>query len=439
MALNRREFLGVIAATGFASQAKASTAETDSWIFTEQQKTGYSIMQGMTDETSAQFSLLLPKSVNWKFDVVRKDGVKIQIQQSSDVASRPYSRYAAYRLMVEGLELGVPYVLQVQDAGGRLLDQRDFAALDLSKSSVRIGFLSCILDLFHRDDIWNQLATQKPEVLMFLGDNVYADRTSWLNKNPADEKQLWERYVLTRNRVAFYFQRKLIPVIATWDDHDFGMDNGDHTYPCKNESHQVFETFFPQSARPSLIVGPGIARKFTAFGADFFFMDGRTFRGENNRMFGEEQERWFFDNIGPNPTMILNGSQFFGAYTGAESFEGSFAADFAPFLRKLKETQGLFSFVSGDVHFSEVMDIESEVLGYPTVEIVSSAMHSYTFPGHEYRFTNPRRRVTTGSHNFMIFDAQFFAEEMSGRLISYGASGEEFRTGISVYKERARS
>jgi hypothetical protein len=432
MALNRREFLGVVAATGFVSQAKASTAETDSWLFTEGQKTGYSIMQGMTDEVSAQFSLLLPKSVNWQFDVVRKDGAKIQIQQSGDVASRPYSTYAAYRLTVEGLELGVPYVLQVKDAGGRVLDQRDFRSLDLSKPRVRIGFLSCILDLFHRDDIWNQLAAQDPEVLMFLGDNVYADRTSWLNKNPADEKQLWERYVQTRNRVAFYFQRRLIPVVATWDDHDFGTDNGDHTYFCKSESRRVFETFFPQSPRPSLTAGPGIARKFSAFGADFFFMDGRTFRGENGRMFGEEQERWLLDNVGTNPAMILNGSQFFGAYTGAESYEGSYGTDFAPFLRKLRSTQGLFSFVSGDVHFSEVMDIEAGVLGYKTVEIVSSGIHSYTFPGHQYRFTNPRRRVTTGAHNFTVFDAQFLPRKMSGELVCYSASGEEFRTPIVV-------
>lgn len=389
-------------------------------------------MQGMTDETSAQFSLLLPKSINWKFAVVRKDGAAADVQQAGDVTSRPYSTYAAYRLTVEGLKLGVPYVLQVQDAGGRVLDQRDFRALDLSSRGVRVGFLSCILDLFHRDDIWNQLAAQDPEVLMFLGDNVYADRTSWLNKNPADEKQLWERYVLTRNRVAFYFQRKLIPVIATWDDHDFGTDNGDYSYVCKNESRLVFETFFPQSARPSLLPGPGIAKKFSAFGADFFFMDGRTFRGENNRMFGEEQERWLLDNVGANPAMILNGSQFFGAYTGIESYEGSFGNDFAPFLRKLRNTQGLFSFVSGDVHFSEVMDIEAEVLGYKTVEIVSSSIHSYTFPGHQYRFNNPRRRMTTGAHNFMIFDAQFIPRRMSGTLVSYGASDEEFRTSIDV-------
>lgn len=434
MALNRREFLGVIAASGLASQARAQTAETDSWLFREDQKTGYSIMQGMTDETSAQFSLLLPKTVNWQFDVVRRDGAKIQISQTSDVATRPYSTFAAYKLLVEGLELGVPYVLFVKDAGGRVLDQREFNTLDLSQRQVKIGLVSCILDLFHRDDIWNHLEAQAPEVLMFLGDNVYADRTGWLNKKPADEQQLWERYVITRNRVAFYFKTKLIPVIATWDDHDFGADNGDCTYACKNESKIIFETFFPQMPRPSLTNGPGIAKKFSAFGADFFFMDGRTFRGEGKRMFGDNQEKWLLSNVQAKPTMLLNGSVFFGAYTGGESFEGSFGTDFAPFLKKLKSTQGLFSFASGDVHFSEVMDIEPQVLGYKTVEIVSSGMHSYTFPGHEHRFTNKRRRTSTGAHNFVIFEGQFLPDKMRGEVTSFGGSGVEFRTSIEVQR-----
>lgn len=434
MALNRREFLGVIAASGLASKAGAQTAETDSWLFREDEKSGYSIMQGMTDETSAQFSLLLPKSVNWQFDIARKDGVKIRISQTSDVATRPYSTDAAYRLLVEGLELGVSYVLLVKDAGGRVLDQRDFTTLDLSQRKVKIGLVSCILDLFHRDDIWNQLEAQNPDVLMFLGDNVYADRTGWLNKKPADERQLWERYVITRNRVAFYFKRKLIPVIATWDDHDYGADNGDCTYPCKSESKLVFETFFPQVQRPSLISGPGISKRFSAFGADFFFLDGRTFRGEGNRMFGDQQERWLFSNIEAKPTLLLNGSVFFGAYTGGESFEGSFGTDFAPFLKKLKSTHGLFSFVSGDVHFSEVMDIEPAVLGYKTVEIVSSGMHSYTFPGHEHRFSNKRRRVSTGAHNFVVFEGQFQADRISGQVSAIGGGGLEFKTLLDVQR-----
>ncbi len=433
MALNRREFLGAVLAGGFSVRAAAQTAEADSWLFRQQQKSGYSIMQGMTDETSAQFSLLLPKTIKWEFEVLRNDGAKTQLDFTTGVASRPYSSFAAFKLTVEGLELGHTYILQIKDEAGRMQDEREFMALDLSPRPVRIGMLSCILDLFHRDDIWEQLARQNPEIVMFLGDNVYADRTSLINKSPADEKQLWERYVLTRNRVAFYFQRKLVPVLATWDDHDFGADNAKADYRYKDESRVIFETFFAQNPRPALLGGPGIAKRFSAFGADFFFMDGRTFRGpEGGRMFGESQESWLLKNVNPRPSMILNGSVFFGAYTGGESYEGSYAEDFAPFLKKLSRTQGLFSFVSGDVHFSEVMDIEAEKLGYPTVELVTSSMHSYTFPGHQYRFTNWRRRMTTGSHNFVIFDALFLESEMRGEFIAYSAQAEDFRAEIRV-------
>lgn len=439
MAWNRRKFLGLMAAGGFGARAAAaadSGAYSASWLFNEAPKSGFSILQGMTDETSSQFSIVLPKAQVFKVEVVRADGVSSPLQTESEFVGREFSPEAVLKLRVFGLELGAEYVLRILDETGSARDERVFQALNLSKTDVNIAFISCQLDLLHRDDIWSQLQKRQPDVAMFVGDNVYADRTSFINKRPADEKQLWERYVLTRQRVAFYFQKRLVPVLATWDDHDYGADNAGKNYPHQRASRLTFDTFFAQGPRPALVAGPGISRKFSAFGADFYFLDGRTFRDEGQApgalIFGEEQERWLFSTIAARPTWLVNGSLFFGAYYSGESFEGRYAQNFDSFLKRLSATPGTCCFVSGDVHFSEVMDIEAKILGYPTVEVVSSSMHSYTFPGHEGRFTNPRRRTTASSHNFVMFAGRCQGRAIDGELISQAAAREEFRTRIQV-------
>lgn len=434
MALSRRQFLGAMAGTGLAhvaTRAGARTATPDSFLYAQEQKRGFSILQGMTDETSSQFNALLPKSGQWKIEVVAQDNTSQIFPLTIDVIDRDYSEYAVHKIVVEGLALGRDYLLRIWDMRGGLADEREFQALDLSPRAVRFALISCLLDLFHRDDIWAQLDRQDPEMVFFLGDNVYADRTSWVHKGPADARQLWERYVLTRNRVAFYYQRNLRPTLAIWDDHDYGTDNGTRAFAFKDESKMVFDAFFSQDERASLIAGPGIAKRFTAFGADFYLFDNRSFRdvggSPGGRMLGASQEKWFFSGLSGRPSFLYSGSQYFGAYTGRESFEGQYPDNFARFLARLKEADGVYAFGSGDVHFSEMMDVEKDKLGYASFEIVSSSMHSYTFPGHELRYRNSRRRTSTSAHNFVIFEGEFATDRITSTLTSYSAGGVEFR------------
>lgn len=436
MALHRREFLGLLLGSGVYASTAGATEELDSWLFSQSDKSGVSILQGMTDDTSAQFSVVLPEG-KWSFEAVRKDGGNGPRVVNLQVVKRPYSPYAVHKFMVEGLERDTDYLLRVLD-GHSLKDERDFRALNTDARKVRIALVSCQLDLLHRDDIWQQFDRRDPELVLFLGDNVYADRTSFISKTPADEKQLWERYVITRNRVAFYFQRRLRPVIATWDDHDFGADNAGSQYPYKEQSRVIFETFFAQAPRPTLLSGPGVAKRFSAFGADFFMLDDRTYRVGSDEggtsMLGEAQMRWLVENSRARATWLINGSVFYGAYNSLDSYEGSFAGEWGNLRSRLAKTESLYCFASGDVHYSEMMEIEKEQLGYPTFEIVSSSIHSYTFPGHENRFSNPRRRAATSAHNFVIFEGNFSPRAINGELISYSATREEFREAVRAVR-----
>lgn len=415
MAISRRRFMGTAALAGALlkwPKAKATTTLA-----------GLSILQGMTDETSAQFSIVVPLSET--FTVAVDPAVNFS---ASPIKTHGTSAFGVIKLRVEGLTSGQVYKLQICNASGALVDEREFQNLDLSFRKVRLAIVSCAMDHLHRKDIWKQFATQKPELAFFIGDSVYADRKSMSQTVPmADPDLMWERYVATRNKVSFYFQKRLTPVLATWDDHDFGGNGLGEKYPYSAEAKEIFETFFAQDPAPALTAGPGVARKLSAFGGDFYLLDGRTFRGENGtQMFGPAQDSWLDSTLQKRATWLLNGTMFFGAYGDFESFEGDFPVRFQELLDRVKAKGSLAAFISGDVHFSELMDIEAAKLGYATYELVSSSIHSITFPSHHDRFQNPRRRVADSPHNFLIYEGGFSDDVMEGTVTCWGSTYDLF-------------
>lgn len=433
MDLSRREFLTAMAAAGFYTPF-ATGRELEP---TRNIQPGYSVLQGMTDENSAQFSIVLPKNKNWKFRVI---GVFTNLQfmreLSSQIFTRDFSEFAVHKIFVDGLQLHQEYELQISTEKGEVVDRRIFKALDLSARSVRLALASCSVDHINREDVWYRVGEQRPDLFIFVGDSVYTDRVHLLYTRKPDPEQIWNRYVDTRNRVSFYFQKHLIPTLAIWDDHDYGGNNVGRSFRYRSETTQIFETFFAQDERPNLVPGPGVSRKFSAFNADFFLLDGRSFRDTSKRQdadfFGREQESWFFNNINPRATFILSGSVFYGAYTNKDSFEGQFQKSFERFVSGVKSSEALACLGSGDVHFSEVMKIESKQFGYESFELVSSSLHSGTFPGHQYRFRNERRLESTSSHNFVIFEGEFSDDRIFGSAASYSGGGQEYQIDVTA-------
>ena len=427
---SRRDFLAWVAASGAMVKSTLSSAQ-DKTIFAEKPKIGFSILQGMTDETSAQFTVVLPKNSQWTIQVTAARQSAPVPRVHSGRVTRDFSAECVHKITADNLLLGESYWLRVLNSAGEIKDQREFTCLNLSPRNVRLALISCALDHLHRDDVWRQLARQQPELALFVGDNVYCDRKTLGQKVDVPDPQLiWERYVATRQRVAFYFQKKLTPVLAIWDDHDFGGNNSSGSFPYTAEVTDIFNTFFAQDPRPALVAGPGIARRLSAFGADFFMLDGRTFRGEPKArgatLLGQQQDDWLAHLLRPRATLLLNGSLFFGAYGEFESFEGDFSEAFEHFLARVKASGALAAFISGDVHYSEIMDIESAKLGYSTFELVTSSIHSFTFPGHHNRYHNPRRREADSSHNFLIFEGEFSDNLIKGHVTCWAAGFDPF-------------
>lgn len=404
MKINRRAFLSLTAISG-ASIFENSWSRSPIQLL---ERYRLSILQGYTTPTSAEFSVVFWKHQPVTAQVVLEDGSSLS-PETSHVVARPDSDYQVLKLYFQGLELGAKYRLVMKDENDIAVDERNFKTLDTSLPNPRIAVLSCMNDYFHRKRMWSSLSEQKPDMMFFIGDSVYADHPSRIERRAADPRQLWERFVESRNKLAVYKMKDLIPILAVWDDHDFGSNNSNRHYPYVNESKHNFLTFFAQDGRDNgLEHGPGISMKFEAFGKDFYFLDGRSFRTAeketNPSVLGQDQEGWLFSHLrgSSRPAWLITGSQWFGGYFEKESYEHTHPFSFKTFLRDLKNTGARVQFVSGDVHFSEVMEIEADILGYTTLEICSSSMHSLAFPGWHRTKHNPRRIKASSSHNFTL-------------------------------------
>ncbi|WP_413558652.1 phosphodiesterase [Bdellovibrio sp. HCB209] len=360
----------------------------------------------MTNSHSVQLSVLTEKGKAYAYRVSDSQGRPVNCQVWDREFRKSYHQ-GIEKLSVTGLSPEQTYYLQVIDKNrGTVLDERVFKSLKLSsRSNIRFALVSCASDFFvtHARVMWDHLFAQKPDFIFLVGDAVYADF-----RCPTTEKDIWRRYCETRSRLKHFRQPRLIPMIATWDDHDYGLNNTCKNFEFKKSSQRAFDVFFGSKDTDGYRKSMGVGSQLSAFGQRFFFLDDRYFRDQAGAgmMWGQEQQDQLFERIceSSKPAWLFNGSQFFGNYIKQESFIKDFGKNFTDVLTRLRKCQAPVVFGSGDVHFSEVIGVEPKYLGYKTYEYTSSAIHSLNFPL-KLLYRNPRREAFTWHHNFLIIDS----------------------------------
>ncbi|MBX3034531.1 MAG: alkaline phosphatase D family protein [Bdellovibrionaceae bacterium] len=404
--IHRREFLQRSALIATAALLPAPWAAASEQSAQAVDLSRWPIMQGPTDDESASFVLLIPHGVEFALQAQDSRGGLLPLETLESWLV-PGTNTRTLEVAVTGLAVGEDYTLSLTDANGDVFDERRFRALDIHRPEARFAVMSCMYDRFHSPGMWEALARENCDFVVFLGDTCYADQS-----NPQrDEAGYGARYAQTRQRLAWFRQPRLVPSYAVWDDHDFGGNNKNRHFPMKEFMRGMFRRFW--GSRPNRAWGPafGAGSVLQAFGQRFYLMDDRTYRDRpylsSGRHWGENQTDWLLDDLSRSdrPAWLMNGSQYFGGYLRKESFEYCQKEDFAALLPRLARVQAPVAFVSGDVHFSELMRIEPALLGYPTYEFTSSSIHSMTFPFHQHRHgRNPRRVASEWRYNFLVFD-----------------------------------
>ena len=139
-------------------------------------------------------------------------------------------------------------------------------------AETRIGFGSCF-NQAKSAPIWDAIASESLDGFIFLGDNVYASRGF-------SEAQLAQAY-RDANQVIPWDQLGF--VAATWDDHDFGQNDGGASFTGQAISQRLFWEFFAPHTKASPAGDRGVyhasIRQIGELQVQIIALDTRSFRG----------------------------------------------------------------------------------------------------------------------------------------------------------------
>jgi alkaline phosphatase D len=269
----------------------------------------------------------------------------------------------------------------------------------------RIAFGSCA-EGGKEQPIWQAVLATKPELFLFLGDNIYGDTR--------DMTQLRARYAELAEQPGFKQLLATTPVAATWDDHDFGEDDAGGDYPQKSASREIFLDFWnepvdsPRRTRDgvyaSYVFGPS-GQRVQVILLDLRYNRTPLLRNEPNKakyrawamarhkkgldvpgpytrnpdtqatMLGEPQWQWLEQQLTVPADLRLIGSslQVLADFPGWESWS-NFPRDQQRLIELVRRTQANgVVLLSGDTHYAELSRLDVNV-PYELWDLTSSGL-----------------------------------------------------------------
>jgi alkaline phosphatase D len=258
------------------------------------------------------------------------------------------------------------------------------------KPLTRIAFGSCINTNVH--PMLDRTLKTPFDLFILLGDNIYADTTNMT--------VMQRKYDALKESRFFRKLRKKAPVLATWDDHDFGANDAGAEYPMKAQSQKLFLDFIgepadsPRRRREGIydahLFGPSRQR------VQVILLDTRYYRsllstGVNNvvpsggkyipnpdpaaTMLGEAHWAWLEQQlrVPAELRIIATGIQFVSEFSGGEAW-ANLPREKERLLDLLAKTEanGVI-FISGDRHWAELSRLDRPGR-YSLYDLTSSAL-----------------------------------------------------------------
>ena len=281
-------------------------------------------------------------------------------------------------------------------------------------------------------EIFQTIAKQKPDAMLWLGDNIYYREADWLSETAM-------RYRYAHSRSLPEMQELLASThhYAIWDDHDFGPNDSDRSYRITETSLRIFKDYWANASYGTPDT-PGVFGRFEWNDVEFFLLDDRYYRSPNNtplnpkkQMFGEKQMQWLKDALVSSNApfkIVAGGNQMMNPLTPFEAF-GSYPEEQKSLIDFIREARvsGVM-FLSGDRHFSELIKRVEPNL-YPLYDFTSSALTSGPATPTKEEQTNPARvpgTLVTGVRNFGIIEASGTQKNRKLTLKTIDSTGKEW-------------
>ena len=269
-----------------------------------------------------------------------------------------------------------------------------------SPDTFRVAIGAC-LRLSRGGPALADIAAERPNLMLWLGDNIYADTE--------DMTVMRNIYGQLAANERFQALAASTEMMATWDDHDFGWNNANGTWPHKDAAKAEFLRFWQAPPDDPRWTQPGVysARTFGSgtHTVQVILLDNRynldpwDYAGKNprNEVLGEQQWAWLRDRLREPATVRIIGSgvQVIQDYDIDGEWEGwgDSPHERDRLFRLIRDLHvpGVV-FVSGDMHFAELTrhPNDGQALGYPTYDLTSSGLDQGE-PVPESLWVNPNR------------------------------------------------
>ncbi len=280
-------------------------------------------------------------------------------------------------------------------------------------------------------DHWQVISSNNPQFWLWLGDNIYGDSE--------DMSILEKKYNLLGNDPGYVGLKKTCPILATWDDHDYGKNDAGNDFVKRKESQQIFLNFFNEREDSPRWKRPGIYTSYY-FGKEnkrvqLILLDTRYFRtplksspsippyrpmgnykpdsSPSAKMLGKAQWEWLEQELltPARIRLIATSIQFCAPPNGFEAWM-NMPMERQRMINLIKSTkaEGVV-FLSGDIHGAE-MGIEEPKGGYSLIDFTSSSLN-LPLGG-----AKTRRRIgpAYGGRNFGIVEIDWRPEDPVIRL-----------------------
>lgn len=257
------------------------------------------------------------------------------------------------------------------------------------ESVITIAFGSCN-KLNLENLLWDDIKEADPLLWIWGGDIVYADTD--------DALKIRELYD-AQNKVSGYKKlKKNTQVIGTWDDHDYGLNDGGTEFVSKRQSQQAFLDFIDVPADHPRRMQEGIYFAYNYSGSlgkiKILVLDTRYFRTAlttdtetekrykpnpygKGTLLGETQWKWLaneLNNSDADFNLVVSSIQFLSNEHGFECW-GNFPHEVDRFKKLLVDSQAKGVLIlSGDRHISEFSKVNIPGLSYPLIDFTSSGL-----------------------------------------------------------------
>ena len=262
------------------------------------------------------------------------------------------------------------------------------------KPQTVIAFGSCN-DENKSQEMWKEVLAQRPDVWIWGGDNIYADDNESLEKMKA-------RYEKQKSNTDYQQLLKTSFVTGTWDDHDYGINDGGKFFGKKDGSKALFVDFVGFEKNNPIRQHSGIYNS-VVIGNDnqkvkIINLDTRSFRDTIIRIsyldsitnkkgwmyqsnptgdvLGEEQWAWLAEELRDNTPQLFIINSSIQVLSEDHRFEKWANLPLARrrLLNLLAASKKRVLIISGDRHISELSKKQLPELNYPLFDFTSSGM-----------------------------------------------------------------